>query len=78
MEIHELVIEMKLLEHRLTLYEEKMVFLAKTFIKLSLVAILRVLMNMMKLELILVDGKEFMRHGFVGSGHTLSRSINVS
>ena len=31
MEIHELVIEMKLLEHRLTLYEEKYGVLSEDF-----------------------------------------------
>jgi hypothetical protein len=33
MEIHELVIEMKLLEHRLTLYEEKYGVLSEDFYK---------------------------------------------
>ena len=69
MEIHELVIETKLLECRLTLYEEKYGVLSEDFynIKLCFRIALLVLMNMTKPVPILADEKVSMKPGCVNT-----------
>ena len=63
MEIHELIVEMKLLERRLTLYEEKYGVLSEDFQPPLWKASCHNTTLMMRPASILANGKEFMKHG---------------
>jgi len=78
MEIYELVIEMKLLERRLTLYEEKYASSARISTRRLCQASWHVTMSTTRLVPILAGGKGSMKHGYDAKQPTLSKCNSVT